>query len=254
MVGVAAGADARAVARAVVGAVEAQRAAQEGQRRDDARGATRRGLAEQQRVAPVAGRRGARAAGEEELAVDARGLRLLVHELRQQEVRVVGLVPDRPQPDAVAVAPPDGRREGLELLGARLGDVVLLARGRPLRDRAGQRQLDGDAAGRGTGEQRVELVPRPGRVGAGVGGVEGRPALRLRRRRVVLPVDECADAVDPEGVDLVQRAVARGGVEQLARRLEGHALGARSGGRRGKREQHDEQREEGASGEHGRPL
>ena len=181
VVGVAAGRDPRAVALAVVGAVEAQRAAQERERRDDARGAARRGLAEQQRVAAVAGRAEAALAGEEELAVDARRLRLLVHELRLEELRVVGLVPDRPQPDAVAVAAPDRGRERLELLRARLGDVVLLARRRPLRHRAGERELDGDPARRGGGEQGVERVPRPGRVGGGIGGVEGGLRLRLRQ-------------------------------------------------------------------------
>ena len=216
--------------------------------------AARGGLADQQRVGGVARRGQAALAREEQLAVDARRGRLLLLVLREQELRVVRLVPDRPQPDAVAVAPADRGRERLELLRARLGDVVAALLGRPPRHRAGERELDGDPARRGAGEQRVEPVPRPGRVGAGVGGVEGRARLRVRRRRVVLPVHEHAHAIDAEGADLVQRAVARGGVEQLARGLEGHALGAR--GRRGgrQREQHDESGEEGQSEEHGEPL
>ena len=132
VVGVAAGVDARALALALVGLVQAQHPAQELERRDDPRRAARGGLGDQQRVAAVAGGGEAALAREEELAVDPRRLRLALDVLREQELRVVGLVPDRPQADAVAVAPADGGRERLELLRPRLGHVVAALLGRPL--------------------------------------------------------------------------------------------------------------------------
>src|SRR5215210_9280429 len=124
--GATAGLDAPAVAAAVVGAIQAQRFAQEGERRDDPRRAARRRLAEQQRVAAVA--RGAQAplAGQEQAAVDARRLGPLADELRAQELRVFVLVPDRPHRDPVAEAPADRGGERLELPGARARQVVAL--------------------------------------------------------------------------------------------------------------------------------
>ena len=79
-------------------------------------------------------------AGLVELAVELRRLRLAVDELRAQELRLVGLVPDRPGRDLVAVAAADRGGERPERLRVRLGQVVLLVRRRPLRHRAGERQ------------------------------------------------------------------------------------------------------------------
>ena len=178
VVGVAVGGEARAFARRAVGGAEAKRAAQEGERGDDVGRPARRGLAEQQHVVAVA--RGAQAglAGQEQAAVERGGRRAAVGELRAQELGMVGLVPDRPDADAVAVAPADGGREGLELVRVRLGHVVAVVACGPARHRAGERDLHRDLALRRGGEQAVEAVPGPGRVGRRVGRVELRLGAR----------------------------------------------------------------------------
>ena len=117
-----------------------------------------------------------------ELAVELRRVRLAVLVLRLEELRLVGLVPDRPHAHAVAVAAADRGRERAELLRVRIGDVVALVARRPLRNRAGQRQRDRDAASLGGGDQPVEVVPLVRGIGVGVAGVEGRLGLAVRRR------------------------------------------------------------------------
>jgi hypothetical protein len=60
--------------------------------------------------------------------------------------------------------------------------------------------------------------------------------------------------VDAEGVDLVQRVVARRGVEQLARSLEGHALLLAAPAVAGQREQHERPMMRDSLGSMERPL
>ena len=105
VMGVAGGLELRAArARLVVLGVQAQRAAQEGQRRDDLARAARRGLPQQHARVGEAGVGQAALGGDEQLAVDARRERRLVRRvLRQQELRLVGLVPDAPGVDLRAV-------------------------------------------------------------------------------------------------------------------------------------------------------
>ena len=161
--------------------------------------------------------------------------------LGAEEVRVVRLVPDRPQLHG-RVAQRDGAHPAAEQRRVRVVDVVLLPLRGPLRHGPGEREMERHPAPLRGGDELVERGPRAGGVGVGVRGVEARRVARPRLGRELAPVDERADLVDAEPLDLVERRLARGRVDQLGGRLEGHHLGA--GRRRGRR------RAEGGSGEH----
>jgi hypothetical protein len=156
---------------------------------------------------------------------------------------VVRLVPDRPQVDTIAVAAGDRLHPAAELARAGRVEVPALALRRPRRHRAGERQLELDAAPPGRVDEPVEPVPRARRIARVERAVEARAALGVRARREVAPVDERAHARRAERLDLVQHALARGVVEQLERRLERHDLLARRQ-RRGRGEQRGGQQRE----------
>ena len=253
VVRVAVGLELPAGLRLAVLGVQAQRPAQERERVHDVGVAARRGLADQDRVLGVGrGRADAGVGRLEELAIELGRVRLAVLVLRLEELRLVGLVPDRPRRHGVAVAAAERGRERAVLRGDRLGVVVLLGLRRPARHRAGDRQRDRDALGLGRGDQPVEVVPLVARIGVRVRRVEARAGGRVRLGRVVAPVDELADVGHAERADLVERDLARGGRKQFTRRFERHGLARRRGSDGGPAQHGDQWQQENSSHVRGR--
>ncbi len=163
--------------------------------------ARRRRLAEQHLRVREAGRDETFVAGLVEAAVDARRGRLAAGApLRQQEGRVVGLVPDRVDRDLRAELARDGGHEFLEVVLVGTRDVRrLLVGGRPARHRRGDGQQHGPAEGLRAGEHR--RVERPV-VRGGVGRVEGRLRGAARRGDDRGPRELHAQGFDAERLHL----------------------------------------------------
>ena len=162
----------------------------------------------------AAGVRQAALAGDEELAVDPRRQRRVRRGrvLRHQELRLVGLVPDRPGVDLRAVVAPDGGHERLELLRARARDVVAGAVRRPARDRARDRQQHLPAARLGgvdDGVVRAPVVARRDRSRR-TSGLTRESASGATSCQSSTMRSECTPSV----CDLVEGGGARRGVER----------------------------------------
>ncbi len=246
VVGVAGGAQLGAGALLVVVRVQAEHPAQERERRDDLARAARRGLGDEHlRVRQAAGGESA-LGGEEEVAVDPRRQRRVLRGgvLRQEELRLVGLVPDRPARDPRPEVARGGGDEGLELLRLRPRDVVLRAVRRPPRHRARDRQQDLPAARDRAVDLRVVGAPvvvrRVGRVEVGLDPRRGG-------RGDVLPQHHDAQRLHAEARDLVEGLRARRRVGEVDGRLERHRLvggGLRVAGNRGNGDERAEREDE----------
>lgn len=134
-----------------------------------------RGLAHHDPVVTVAAGLQAAFAGLKQPAVQSRRTcppaGAVAAELREQEAGVVGLVPDRPHVDDIAVAPANGGHEALEAHRTRLGEVVCADPGRLARHGAEDGQQDPQDMRAGLGQEPV--VAREPRIRARVSLVEG---------------------------------------------------------------------------------
>ena len=203
--------------------------------------ADRRDLADQERVAAVAGG-GERAGGRaDERAVAARrGRHAAGVELRRQPVGHVRLVPDRPQalrriaPAELAHEPAERRGGGRACLS---GAWPPTTGRRPCGARSGRRQQHVEAAGARRREHAVERGERAGRVRL------ARLPQRQRRCRVVAPDRHEPHSVHAERSHLVERVVAhhRAGPQQQRVVLHDRARRCVAGGERGGKRRGDGQ-------------
>ncbi len=144
----------------------------------------------------------------------------------------------------------DGAHEEPEVVGVGVAVLVLAVRRRPARhgtEAAAHRQQNAPVKRRDRVDQGVVGTPV---VGGRIGLVEARPRLVLGARRDLAPVEDDADRVHAERLQLRQRGLLRGAgnAEQVARRLEEDRFAVRGERRRSRDRAEPEQRGGGQNG------